>query len=181
MKLQKSLLAACLLAVCTANAQAQNSYVEISFQTIDMDEKTNAAAVRGVFGIRMTDWMDIEGMIGIGTKEAKRKEESLFGVNVEPTAKVDRYVGFYAKPKLLLGSGLELFGRVGYATTQITVKASAQQGNQFVSFEESVAESALSYGFGASYALTKSFAITADFMHIAKDVDALSMGVRYAF
>jgi opacity protein-like surface antigen len=181
MKIQKSWMAACLIAACAVNAQAQNSYAEIAFQTIDMGFKSNAAGVRGVFGTRLNDWMDVEGMIGVGTKEAKGEREFLFGVPVEPTANVDRFVGVYAKPKLVVGNGMELFGRVGYATTQISVKASAQQGNQYVSRELTDTESALSYGFGASYALTKSFIISADFMNIAEDVDAMSVGIRYAF
>jgi opacity protein-like surface antigen len=181
MKTPKTWMAACLIAACAVNAQAQDSYAEISFQSIDMGLSSNAAAVRGVFGSRLTDWMDVEGMIGVGTKEAKGGQEILFGVPVEPTANVDRFVGFYVKPKMVVGNGIELFGRLGYATTQITVKASAQQGNRYVSRELTDAESAFSYGFGASYALTQSFFITADFMNIAEDVDAMSVGIRYAF
>jgi opacity protein-like surface antigen len=181
MKIQKSWMAACLIAACAVNAQAQNSYAEIAFQTIDMGLKSNASAIRGVLGTQLNDWMDVEGMIGVGVQEAQSDDSFISDVVVKSKINIDRYAGVYAKPKFKIGNAIELFGRVGYASTLFTAKASGQRGNRFVYSERSGSESGLSYGLGASYALTQSFILSADYMSMAEDLDAMSVGIRYAF
>ena len=180
MKIQRSLMALCLISLCSVNAHAQSAYAEISFQSIDAGTKSNGTAFRGILGTSYNDWLDIEGMIGVSSKEAKAEDEVISGVNVQSQVSVDRYYGVYLKPKFKMGDA-ELFGRMGFASAQITAKASGQQGDRYVYRESSGPDSGISYGFGANYAVTKSIAIAADFMTVAEDIDAMSVGIRYSF
>lgn len=180
MKIQKIVVATCLMVAGSVSAQTKNAYFELSYQKIDIDAKSNVAAIRGIYGTRMTSWLDLEAMLGVGIEDAEADRLVVNGISVTPRAEVDRYVGFYAKPKLLLG-GVELFGRVGYASVQSTFKGSGVSGNQTSFYEQTVVEKGVSYGFGASYALSQSFAISADYMEIGKDSKTMSTGIRYKF
>lgn len=180
MKSTLCIAAACLLGAVASTAHAQNTYFEVSYQSVDLGAQSNAGAVRAIVGFKSNEMLDLEAMMGFGVKDAKINDE-VFGVSVNGTAKVDRMLGVYVRPKFKLDNNIEFYGRLGIAITQITAEASGQLGNSYAYSEETDSESSLSYGVGASYAITPALAITTDFMRLNDDADAYSVGVRYSF
>jgi len=152
-------------------AQAQNLYGELAYQSIDADLNSNPAVLRATLGYDMSPNLAVEGMIGTSLTEGK---ETVSGIPVK--LKISNLWGVYVKPKMKITDSFELFGRFGYAGMKATATASAF--GQSASASEDGSD--VSYGVGASYAISPQMSISADFMKY-DDVDAFAIGFGFKF
>lgn len=171
MKKISALIAASVLLMGAASAQAQSMYGELAYQSLDVGLKTDPAIVRGTFGYEINPNVAVEGMLGFGATDGK---ESVGGIPAK--LKIDNMWGVFVKPKIKLGDAFELYGRLGYAGVKAT--ASATVGRYTAS--QSVDDSDVAYGVGLSYWVTPTLSISADFMKY-NELDAIAVGVGFKF
>jgi outer membrane autotransporter protein len=178
--MKKIVLVTATLLACAA-AQAQ-TYVELAYTATKLEQnisvfniESKPSAVRGIVGYEFNPNLAFEGMVAFGTGS------SSITVNGQSVAdanfKIDNSIGLYFKPKVKLNDNIEVFGRVGYASTSATTfdGASSNSGTS----------SSFSYGAGLSYAITPTISLNADYMqYLSKDkltVNGFSFGVGYKF
>lgn len=171
MKKIASLIAISALTLGAASAQAQSLYGELAYQSLDLGMSSEPSVLRATIGHEYNANLAVEGVFGVGLSDGK---DTAFGVPVK--LKVDNIWGVYAKPKMKLAPALEVFGRVGVANLKATASATA---GGFTA-AESINDTELSYGFGATYSVTPRLSLSADFMKY-DDVDALAFGVQFKF
>jgi opacity protein-like surface antigen len=152
-------LASLGLAGTAAQAQAAKSpqnaiYGELGWSSItfkDSGYSFKPSAVRALIGTEINPNLAFEGMVGLGVAD-----DTIRIANTPVTAEIDKTWGLYLKPKVSLANNVEVFARLGYARTHVSVSApgyrAADTGGD------------LSYGAGASVKLTDSISVNADYM-----------------
>lgn len=172
----KLALAAVSLGVASG-ALADGLYGEVAYAPLKLSTSVDGlglsakpAVVRGLLGLELSPHVALEGMVAAG---AKKDNITLSGTNSGVDTKISNMFGVYVKPKLQVGPGLELFGRLGYVRTKLKVD------------NESASEGSLSYGLGASYAFNPALSLSADYMiYNDKDdvkIDGVSIGLGFKF
>lgn len=145
------LLATAALTLIAAPAMAQDHGPvtgSLGYTQLDGDDG-DLGAITGRVGYDFTRNLGIEGEASVGVKDA---ETTFGGVDTTLEHKFDAAV--YGVAKLPVTENLELFGRVGYGTTE--VKASTAG---FAATEDG---DSLNYGVGANYFIDGRNGIRAD-------------------
>ena len=145
------LLATAALTLIAAPAMAQDHGPvtgSIGYTQLDGDDGS-LGAVTGRVGYDFTRNLGVEGELSVGVKD----EEVTFG-GVDTTLEHQYDAAVYGVAKLPVTENLELFGRVGYGTTE--VKASTAG---FAATEDG---DSLNYGVGANYFIDGRNGIRAD-------------------
>ncbi|MBT9463288.1 outer membrane beta-barrel protein [Hydrogenophaga sp.] len=182
MNLSYKALAAAVLSVAAAGAQAQvqaptKMYAEIGYAAIGLDAtdgtdtlKASPGALTGVFGYQLHPNLAVEGFLGLGlTKDEIELNGAPSGVN----AKINNAYGFFIKPGFKVSEGVELFARLGYLRTKLSVSA----GGVSVSDTDTSA----AYGVGVNLNLTKTSYLQANWTSYYKDDGAKAQGVALAY
>lgn len=171
------LFAMATLAAGTASVQAQGLYGEVGYTPLKLessvgglDFSSSPSNVRGIIGFELNNNLAVEGMLGLNAQDSTVKVN---GINSGVKAEVDNMVGVFVKPKIQVGPGLELFGRVGAARTQLSVGG------------ETDSAASVAYGLGASFQLNDALSLNADYMtyHDKDDTTlrGVTVGVGYKF
>lgn len=172
-------LALAALAIASVSASAQtagnSTYAEVGYTSIGYTEpgaSTTMGAVRLMIGKEFSQNVAVEGMLGFG---ASNGSGTFAGLPYD--IKTNSMVGIYVKPKAMLTPELEVFGRLGYASSN--VKAAV------LGVSADGTNSGVSYGLGASYAVAKNVAVNLDYMSYY-DKDGVSgkgatLGVSFKF
>ena len=152
-----------------SSAQAQY-YGELGYLTSTYKEsaenyKSKPNAIRLIGGYNIMENLAVEGMIAFGTNNAKDKTDS--GLTGDVT-KIKNMVGLYIKPNVDVSSNVNLFARIGYARTSYTGTDGDDPWKANIS--------KLSYGIGASYAITPKISLNGDYMHYFKKEGVTSRG-----
>ncbi len=172
----KFAMAAASLAVASG-ALADGLYGEVAYAPLKLSTTVDGlglsakpAVVRGMLGLELSPHVALEGMLAAG---AKKDNITLAGTNSGVDTKISNMFGVYVKPKLQVGPGLELFGRLGYVRSKLKVA------------DESPSEGSVSYGLGASYSFNPALSLNADYMiYNNKDdvkIDGVSIGLGFKF
>lgn len=153
---KSSAVALITLAALGASAQTTPSklYGEIGYTMLDYKESGYSAdpgILRAVIGTEVHPNLNLEGMIGVGITDGNTRVG-----NVTIKSEVDHFWGLYVKPKVALTPDVELFGRVGYASSKVTASvpgyALSDSGNS------------MSYGAGVSFKVAQTTNVIADYM-----------------
>lgn len=150
------------LGLCTAHAQF---YGELGYTSVtvkdslaDQSLKASPNVLRAIVGYEVNPNVSVELMTGLNLGSASLKLNGQELAN--SSAKVDRMLGVYLKPKMELVPGLEAFGRLGFMDASLkTTSGTSSRTNSTNGF---------SYGAGLSYALSKTMSVNLDYMHYGK-------------
>ena len=112
----------------------------------------NGGAIRLVFGMDVHDNLAVEGLYAVDTTDA-----TVTVGTYSSSANWASTYGVYAKPNIDVAKDVNLFARVGYAVSSITLTPTSTSTRQLSS-------GSISYGLGASYKITKSVSINGDYM-----------------
>lgn len=153
-----------LLALAGASVQAQSVYADLAYQTHDANLDTDPATLRVSMGYQVNPGLAGEVMVGINAVDGE-----FSGVK----AKVDRLFGAYIKPSTKLSETFELYGRLGYASYDISAAGR--------SASVSATGSGFSYGIGASFYVTPALSINVDYMDFDELEGGVAVGVKYKF
>lgn len=158
-----------------ANA-ASPLYGELAYAPVKIkDEGASLGTsknVRGILGYELHPNLAVEALASFGVSDG---HITVQGVRVDTG--VDHMYGLYVKPKLTLTSDLELFGRVGYVRSKLSVRAEGHHD-----FDS---ESDASYGLGLAYRINDRLSAVVDYTrYYDKDnlkLQGLSAGLRWKF
>lgn len=161
MKKAATLVAVSLLALA-GTAQAQQSrmtsggasplYGELGYTHLDASGTFNGAnigghpgMIRGIVGYDLHPNAAIEGMLGIGIRDADNDGQVL-GLNYNTNFRVRSTLGVFAKPKIDFGN-VEVFGRLGYAQTRLRTNLVTGLGSS----GSNTSDGDVAYGLGANW------------------------------
>jgi opacity protein-like surface antigen len=180
---------AMLLAAGAAQAQmargtSGNVYGELGYTSLKIQESgfssNKPGVLRGIVGFNLNQNIAFEGLAGFGVR--KDNSTSTFnGVPVNIESDVRHMFGVYVKPKIVLGSAFELFGRVGVASTRL--RSSANVAGFTAS--DSSSGSDVSYGLGANFNIAPTAYVGVDYMRyynkndVKLDGVTVSVGLRF--
>jgi Outer membrane protein beta-barrel domain len=177
-------LAAAVFSIAAAGAQAQTQtqvpsklYGEIGYAAIGLDAndgvdniKARPGAITGVIGYQLHPNVAVEGFLGLGlTKDEIDLNGSPSGVD----AKINNTYGFFIKPGVKVTDNVELFARLGYLRTKLTLSA----GGVSVSDTDTGA----AYGLGVNLNLSKTSYVQANWMSYYKEDGVKARGVALAY
>ncbi|AOF87236.1 outer membrane beta-barrel domain protein [Hydrogenophaga sp. RAC07] len=175
-------LAAAVFTVAAAGAQAQTQapskmYAEIGYAAIGLDFtdgantlKSGPGALTGVLGYQLHPNVAVEGFLGLGIV----KDEIEFnGTGIGINAKVNNTVGVFVKPGVKVTENVELFARLGYLRTKLTLSSGG------VSVSDS--DTGAAYGLGVNLNLTKTSYVQANWMSYYKEDGVKAQGVALAY
>lgn len=169
--------AAAVLGCISAQAQfiATPSYLELGMINATVDTslgKASPSAIRLVSGFDFHPYMGLEALFSASTSDGKATIN-----NVNGTVKINNNWGLYLKPKYDITPQIEVFGRVGFASTNLSASgslASADGTNQ-----------SGAYGLGVRLKFNKSIGINVDYMTYMKadktEVKGATIGLGYRF
>jgi len=129
---------------------AEIGYSAVNARTTDGPDhwKASTGMVTGTFGYQFHPHMAVEGLLGFGVRKGALKYN---GVSTGDDVKLGTVFGVYFRPRVALGDSAELFGRVGWARTEVS-QTSTGKGS----------DNGLSYGIGARYHLSQTSYLQAD-------------------
>jgi len=174
--MKKALLISTALLLAQANtAQAIEiePYAGVGLGVFEMDPGANKKAKVGGFvfaGANLHEYFATEFRVGLtGTEE--REELSL---SLTEAFKVNWFVSAFAKPKIEIADGVELYALVGLTTinTSHTPTGSAIQ--------TTTSSTGLSYGVGGSYHFNEKFTIGMEWARYATDADATTKNTSFS-
>lgn len=174
-----SALALLSLSAISASAQADASkmYGEIGYTPISYTEgiyKANPGILRALIGTEVHPNLNLEGMLGLGIVDGSTTIS-----NIRVASHVDRVWGLYVRPKAMLTPDLELFGRVGYASSKLTLSLPGY------GFSSTGSGGSLSYGAGLSFKVAPKTSLALDYMSYynknGAQATGFTVGVGYKF
>ena len=176
----KNFAFASILAAASFAAVAQ-PYVEVGYSAVTLKASDNGDSIKAhpnmlgvTVGYDVHPNVAVEGMFAFGVRDSSIE---LNGATVPVDVKINNSYGVFVKPKVKLGESFEVFGRLGYAKTKLTVSGGG--------LSESESDGEFAYGVGANYYVNKNVYITGNFMNFYnKDdtkVNAFTVGVGYRF
>lgn len=175
-------LAAASFTIAAAGAQAQTQapskmYGEIGYAAIGLDFtdgtntlKAGPGALTGVLGYQLHPNVAVEGFLGLGVA---KDEIELNGSGTGIDAKVNNTVGFFIKPGINVTENVEMFARLGYLRTKLTLSAGG------VSLSDT--DTGAAYGLGVNVNLTKTSYVQANWMSYYKEDGVKAQGVALAY
>lgn len=162
----------------TGTVYGELGYAQLKISDTGIDVKPSI--LRGVAGYNFSDFLAVEGLLGFGVRKDSTTT-TFAGVPVGVEGEVRHIAGVYIKPKVSIGDGFELFGRLGYADTRLRVSASAAG----LTAANSDSGSSLSYGLGANFNVSPRAYVGVDYMRYYKKddtkIDGVSFNVGYRF
>ena len=167
-------IAALGLLTCAASAQAANDnvYAELGYTATKysgVGAEWTPAALRGVFGSDLHENYAVEAVLLLGLDDFSR-----LGV----TIKAESGAAVYIKPKAKLGTNVDVFGRIGWASINSQVRSSFGGTTD-------TRDSGLSYGLGAAISINKTMSVNVDYMLYNEDngakIDGITVGLGYKF
>lgn len=148
---------------------AEIGYTALKFQQKDDTDqyKASPSMLTGTFGYQFHPNMAVEGLLGFGAGKGKVK---LNGESNGDELKLGNMVGVFFRPSVNFGDSVEVFGRVGWAHTQL----------KSLEFGKS-SDSSLSYGVGAQFNLSKTSYLQANWTsyYNKHDTKIEGMGLSY--
>ncbi len=184
MKFAHQALTAAVFTIAAAGAHAQSQppapsklYGEIGLTAVNLEIISNGAKLKAnptglsaVLGYQVHPNVAIEGFLGLAST---REPLEFNGTPVGLNAKIDSAAGFFIKPSVMVSNQVELFARLGYLRTKITVSSAA--GNT------SDSDTGTAYGLGANLYLTKTSYVQANWTSYYKESGVKSQGATLAF
>jgi opacity protein-like surface antigen len=166
-----------------ARGAASNVYGELGYTSLKIQESgfdSKPGMLRGIVGFNFNDYLAVEGLLGFGVRK-DNTDVTFGGVTANVESDVRHMVGIYVKPKVMLGDGFELFGRLGYTDTRLRSTASVAG----FSASDTSSGSDVSYGLGANFNVAPRAYVGVDYMrYYNKDdvkLDGLTVSVGYRF
>lgn len=152
---------------------AEVGYSAIQARTTDGPDRWKASTglVTGAFGYQFHPNMAVEGLLGFGAGRGSLKYN---GVATGDSVKLGSVFGVYFRPRVALGDSAELFGRVGWARTEVRQSSTGKDSDDGVS-----------YGIGGRYHLTQASYLQADWTrfydrrHTSIDGFGFAYGMRF--
>lgn len=170
------------LSIC-ASVSAE-TYIEVdytqtkiksSYPTIGNLE-TNPDMVGVLLGTDLASNFSVEGLLATGLSKSDTTKNGATQTTPVDT-KINSYYGIFAKPKMKLSDGVELFARVGYVHGSSTGSAA---GNSIDTSSGNWA-----YGVGLSYSLSSKLYLTGSLLQTktknSVDSTATIVGLGYRF
>ena len=180
MKTISKFIALAAFAVSATAVQAQ-LYGEVGYTALKIKQTSGANTLQaspGVLGatigydVHKNVAVEAMGVFGINEDTVKSN-----GTSVAAKAKMDSSYGVFLKPKTMLGESFEVFGRLGYMSSKVSVTGAGYAG--------STSDSSFAYGLGANYYFTKTTYLTANYMNLYNKnntkVDGLTFGLGMKF
>ena len=171
------LVAIATLATASMAVNAQGLYGELGYTSLKLEGKVSGVGVtskpsnlRGIVGYELNDNLAVESMLSLGLRDSSVK---VGGFNSGGSAEVDNMIGVFVKPKVHVGEGLEVFGRLGATRAKLSIGS------------ENASDTSIAYGLGASYHINSQLSVNADYMtyHDKDDITlkGFTVGVGYKF
>jgi opacity protein-like surface antigen len=168
-----------LAALSCASAQAQYiptpSYLELGMVNATVDTasgKVSPTSIRLVSGTDFHPNMGLEAIFAVSTSDGSATIK-----NVPGRLKINNNWGLYLKPKFDVSPQIEVFGRIGFASTNLSASGSLASA--------SGTSQSGAYGLGLRYKFNKSVGINMDYMTYLKsgntEVRGATIGVGYRF
>ena len=169
----------------SAHAQAKpgatsNAYVDVGYLASTYKNSTAPTYTVRPAGLRLVAGMDVhpnlsvEGLAAFGVKAGDGKNSSGAATEVKLTS----VVGLYVKPKMDVSPELQLFGRLGFASTNHSDKIGTAAA-------KSKTDSGVSYGLGASYRISGNTSVGLDYMSYYDrkntSINGVTVSVGYRF
>lgn len=179
-KLLPLLAAAGLLAFGSVHAQGigmrmGSAYGELGISQFDISGGGFSAeplVLRGIVGAELHPYVAAEAMLGFGIKD---DDASVAGLPID--VEVKHTWGLFAKPKIMLGERVELYGRLGYARTKVETSG--------LGLSSSDTEGDLAYGLGANFNINQRTYAGLDWMQYydkgGRKADGLTLSVGMRF
>ena len=163
---------------CTS-AQAQliptPSYLELGLVNATVDTgagKASPTAVRLISGTDFHKYMGLEALFALSTSDGSATIN-----NVPGRLKINNSWGLYLKPKFDVSPQIEVFGRIGFASTSLG-------GTGSLASASGTSQSG-AYGLGLRFKFNKSLGINLDYMTYLQsgntDVKGATIGLGYRF
>ena len=178
-KMIRFLSVTAVLATAAAAAQAQ-VYVEGAIAPLTLKDseapvlKAKPTVLTGIVGYEINPNVAVEGLLGLGLNKSS---VTVGGTSTNIDAKISTSYGIFVKPKVMVSNEVELFARLGYASSKLKLSTSGASRSE--------TESSFAYGLGGNYYLNKQTYLTASYMSLySKDgvkATGLSIGVGYKF
>lgn len=128
--------------------------------------------MRAVIGTEVHPNLNLEGMIGMGITDGSTRVG-----NVTIKSEVDHFWGLYVKPKVALSPDLELFGRLGYASSKVSASIPG--------YVVSESGYSVSYAVGLNFKVSESTSLNADYTsYYSKDgvkANGFTVGMGFKF
>jgi len=177
-------LAAAVFSLAAAGAHAQTQapapsrlYGEIGLTAVNLEIISNGAKLKAnptglsaVLGYQVHPNVAIEGFLGLAST---REPLEFNGTPVGLNAKIDSAAGFFVKPGIMVSHNVELFARLGYLRTKITVSSAASSTSD--------SDTGTAYGLGANLNLTKTSYVQANWTSYYKESGVKSQGATLAY
>lgn len=178
------IFATTVLSVAAAGAQAQTQpqapsklYAEIGLTAVNLEITSNGAKLKSnptglsaVLGYQLHPNVAVEGFLGLAST---REPLEFNGTPVGLNAKIDSAAGFFIKPSVMVSNNVELFARLGYLRTKITVSSAAGSTSD--------SDTGTAYGLGANLYLTKTSYVQANWTSYYKESGVKSQGATLAY
>ena len=166
-----------------ARGTSGHVYGELGYTALKIEESgssTKPGMLRGIVGFDFNPNLAVEGLLGFGVRKDSTNV-NVGGVTANVESDLRHMVGIYVKPKVMLGDGFELFGRLGYTDTSLRSRASVAG----FSASDSSSGSDWSYGLGANFNIAPQAYVGVDYMRYynKNDVklDGVTVSVGYRF
>ena len=148
-----------------------------------LGDSLNFTAVTGRAGYRLTDFLAIEGEVGIGLSgEDFNDTVSVQGidVSVDGEVKVDAYYAAFARGILPVSEDFDIFARIGYGQAEIGVDLTASAQGQSSTTSETDSGDDFLFGVGAEYGFTKNDGVRLDYTRFS-DINVISLAYSRRF
>lgn len=175
---------AAILALAVGTSVSAQTYVEVDYTQIKIKSsypsignlETNPDLIGVLAGAELTQNLAVEGLLATGLSSSDTTKNGATQVTPVNT-KINNYYGVFAKPKIKVAEGVELFARLGYVHGSSTGSAA---GNSIDTSSGNWA-----YGVGITYSLTPKLYLTGSLQQTAtkNNVDSTSttVGLGYRF
>ena len=168
-----------VVALTCASAQAQYiptpSYLELGLVNVTVDStagKASPNAIRLVSGTDFHPYMGLEALLALSTSDGNATINKVPG-----QLKLNNPWGLYLKPKFDVSPQIDVFGRIGFASTSLSASGSLASA--------SGTSQSGAYGLGLRYKFNKSLGINMDYMTYLKsgntEVKGATIGLGYRF
>ena len=180
MKTISKFIAITAFSVTATAAQAQ-LYGEVGYTSLKVkatydDDKYKASPnVLGVtVGYDVHENASVEAMGVFGVNQANIKVN---GTSVPAKLIVNSSYGVFLKPKAMLNESFEIFGRLGYMNSKVSITGAGLSGSE--------TNNGFAYGLGSNYYVTKTTYLTVNYMKFydknKTKVDGITFGLGMKF
>lgn len=146
----------------------ENLYAGASFSSVDLDG-VSPSAIGAHVGAKLHPNLAVEARFGIGMGDDKGFE-------------VDNYFSVLAKGILPIQDNLSVYGLVGFSRVAASYSETVCFGGWGCqTFSGEASDSGLSLGAGAEFDLTPRISLSAEYLMMVDDADAMSIRASYKF